>query len=145
MHCSLEVESSSAYQYVPQSLSTLLIADPFSQQVIHQAPAIFRKTNRNGVPWVSVLAVASVSLLFFGISFLPGGASEIWTWAQNLVGVSSKSLPPYPLMRLIFLDSSTGLESNRLVMYRYRLYSIPSSLEETREINRRVEVQKSCG
>lgn len=92
MHCSLEVESSSAYQYVPQSLSTLLIADPFSQQVIHQAPAIFRKTNRNGVPWVSVLAVASVSLLFFGISFLPGGAGEIWTWAQNLVGVSCKLL-----------------------------------------------------
>ncbi|GAA5827450.1 hypothetical protein JCM5353_002103 [Sporobolomyces roseus] len=62
----------------------------FGLSVIHQAPAIFRKTNRNGVPWVSVLAVASVSLLFFGISFLPGGAGEIWTWAQNLVGVSNQ-------------------------------------------------------
>ncbi|GAA6014386.1 hypothetical protein JCM11491_007036 [Sporobolomyces phaffii] len=58
--------------------------------VIRQAPAVFRKTNRNGVPWVSVLAVASVSLLFFGASFLPGGAGEIWTWAQNLVGVSNQ-------------------------------------------------------
>jgi len=48
-------------------------------------------------------------------------------------------------MRLISLDSPTGLESNRLVMYRYRLYSIPSSLEETREISRRVEVQESRG
>ncbi|GAA5993051.1 hypothetical protein JCM10908_003079 [Rhodotorula pacifica] len=58
--------------------------------VIRQAPAVFRKTNRNGVPWVSVLAIASVSLLFFGASFLPGGAAEIWTWAQNLVGVSNQ-------------------------------------------------------
>ncbi|GAA5944698.1 uncharacterized protein JCM15063_000835 [Sporobolomyces koalae] len=58
--------------------------------VIRQAPAIFRKTNRNGVPWVSVLAIASVSLIFFGASFLPGGASEIFTWAQNLVGVSNQ-------------------------------------------------------
>ncbi|GAA5884977.1 hypothetical protein JCM16303_006501 [Sporobolomyces ruberrimus] len=62
----------------------------YSSAVIRQAPGIFRKTNRNGVPWVSVLAVASVSLLFFGASFLPGGAGEIWTWAQNLVGVSNQ-------------------------------------------------------
>lgn len=68
----------------------------YSSAVIRQAPGIFRKTNRNGVPWVSVLAVASVSLLFFGASFLPGGAGEIWTWAQNLVGVSSNS-PHSPL------------------------------------------------
>lgn len=39
---------------------------------------------------MSVLAVASVSLVFFGASFLPGGAGEIWTWAQNLVGVSNQ-------------------------------------------------------
>ncbi|GAA5850411.1 hypothetical protein JCM3766R1_007185 [Sporobolomyces carnicolor] len=58
--------------------------------VIEQAPRVFRRTNRNGVPWVAVLAVASVSLLFFGASFLPGGASEIFTWAQNLVGVSNQ-------------------------------------------------------
>lgn len=60
--------------------------------VIEQAPRVFRRTNRNGVPWVAVLAVASVSLLFFGASFLPGGASEIFTWAQNLVGVSKNPL-----------------------------------------------------
>jgi AAT family amino acid transporter len=48
----------------------------YGLSVIRQAPAIFRKTNRNGVPWVSVLAIASVSLIFFGASFLPGGASE---------------------------------------------------------------------
>ncbi|ORY43937.1 amino acid permease/ SLC12A domain-containing protein [Leucosporidium creatinivorum] len=58
--------------------------------VINQAPAVFKKTNRNQVPWVAVLAVASVSLLFFGASFLPGGAGEIWTWCQNLVGVSNQ-------------------------------------------------------
>ncbi|BGP39401.1 Basic amino-acid permease [Rhodotorula kratochvilovae] len=58
--------------------------------VIHQAPAVFRRTNSQGVPWVSVLAVGSVSLIFFGASFLPGGAAEIWTWCQNLVGVSNQ-------------------------------------------------------
>ncbi|GAA5825423.1 hypothetical protein JCM3770_002130 [Rhodotorula araucariae] len=58
--------------------------------VIHQAPAVFRRTNRQDVPWVSVLAVGSVSLIFFGASFLPGGAAEIWTWCQNLVGVSNQ-------------------------------------------------------
>ncbi|GAA6061885.1 hypothetical protein JCM10212_000526 [Sporobolomyces blumeae] len=62
----------------------------YGLSVIHQAPAMFRTTSRNGVPYWSVLAVASVSLLFFGASFLPGGASEIFTWAQNLVGVSNQ-------------------------------------------------------
>lgn len=55
----------------------------------HQAPRIFLKTNKNQVPWVALLAVASVSLIFFGASFLKGGAAEIWNWAQNLVGVSN--------------------------------------------------------
>ncbi|GAA5971453.1 hypothetical protein JCM21900_002210 [Sporobolomyces salmonicolor] len=58
--------------------------------IIKNAPRVFARTTRHGVPWVSVLAVASVSLLFFGASFLPGGASEIFIWAQNLVGVSNQ-------------------------------------------------------
>ncbi|GAA5925996.1 hypothetical protein JCM3775_005171 [Rhodotorula graminis] len=58
--------------------------------VIRQAPAVFRKTNAQGVPWVSVLAIASVSLILFGASFLPGGASQIFSWCQNLVGVSNQ-------------------------------------------------------
>jgi len=49
-----------------------------------------------------------------------------------------------PLIRLISRDVSSGLKPNRLVMYRYRLDSIQSSLEETREISRRVEVQEPC-
>jgi AAT family amino acid transporter len=60
----------------------------YGLSAIGQAPRIFLNTNRNGVPWVAVLAVASVSLIFFGASFLPGGAGQIWSWAQNLVGVS---------------------------------------------------------
>jgi len=62
----------------------------YGLSAIGQAPRIFLHTNRNGVPWVAVLAVASVSLIFFGASFLPGGAGQIWTWAQNLVGVSNQ-------------------------------------------------------
>lgn len=53
-----------------------------------QAPKMFTRTTKAGVPYLSVLATASVSLIFFGASFLPGGAGEIWTWAQNLVGVN---------------------------------------------------------
>lgn len=62
----------------------------YGLSTIRQAPQIFAKTNRNGVPWVSLLAVSSVSLIFFGASFLPNGGAEIWTWAQNLVGVSNQ-------------------------------------------------------
>ncbi|KAJ7732094.1 amino acid permease-domain-containing protein [Mycena olivaceomarginata] len=62
----------------------------YGLSAIGQAPRIFLHTNRNGVPWVAVLAVASVSLIFFGATFLPGGVGQIWTWAQNLVGVSNQ-------------------------------------------------------
>ncbi|KAK4056136.1 Basic amino-acid permease [Microbotryomycetes sp. JL221] len=57
---------------------------------IGHAPAIFMRTNSNQVPWVSVLAISSVSLIFFGASFLPNGANQIFSWAQNLVGVSNQ-------------------------------------------------------
>ncbi|KAM0747083.1 hypothetical protein T439DRAFT_306025 [Meredithblackwellia eburnea MCA 4105] len=62
----------------------------YGMAVVGHAPKIFKTTNKNGVPWVALLAEASVSLIFFGASFLPGGAGQIWTWAQNLVGVSNQ-------------------------------------------------------
>ncbi|KAI5480109.1 amino acid transmembrane transporter [Pseudohyphozyma bogoriensis] len=58
--------------------------------VVRQAPAIFKRTNRNGVPYVALAATSSVSLVFFGASFLPNGGAQIWNWAQNLVGVSNQ-------------------------------------------------------
>lgn len=58
--------------------------------VVKQAPKIFTKTNRNGVPYVAVAGISSVSLIFFGASFLPNGGAQIWNWAQNLVGVSNQ-------------------------------------------------------
>lgn len=57
---------------------------------VDQAPKLLLRTNRNGVPYISLLAVSSVSLIFFGLSFLPGGGGQIWNWAQNLVGVSNQ-------------------------------------------------------
>ncbi|KAK4049667.1 Basic amino-acid permease [Microbotryomycetes sp. JL201] len=54
------------------------------------APKLFLRTNKNNVPYSAVLAVSSVSLLFFGASFLPGSANQIWTWSQNIVGVSNQ-------------------------------------------------------
>lgn len=80
--------------------------------VIRQAPAIFRKTNAQGVPWIAVLAIASVSLILFGASFLPGGAAQIFSWCQSLVGVRpSLSRPPHPPLPLPRPLSSASTDS----------------------------------
>ncbi|KAF7560110.1 hypothetical protein G7046_g4048 [Stylonectria norvegica] len=54
----------------------------------HHAPMVFGKLNRNKVPWVAVLATSLISGLCFGSSFI--GAGELWTWLQNIVGVSNQ-------------------------------------------------------
>ncbi|KAH7141612.1 AAT family amino acid transporter [Dactylonectria macrodidyma] len=52
-----------------------------------QAPKIFLKCSKGGVPWVGVLTVASISLLSF-LSCSSGG-SVAFTWFQNLATLSS--------------------------------------------------------
>ena len=52
------------------------------------APSFFGKLNRNKVPWIAVLATSLISGLCFGASFI--GAGQLWTWLQNLVGVSNQ-------------------------------------------------------
>ncbi|GAA5887307.1 hypothetical protein JCM6882_002485 [Rhodosporidiobolus microsporus] len=54
------------------------------------APSIFCRLTKRGVPWAALLAVVSLSFVFFGISFAPGGAAKIWTYAQSLVGVNNQ-------------------------------------------------------
>ncbi|CCD22292.1 uncharacterized protein NDAI_0A01340 [Naumovozyma dairenensis CBS 421] len=49
---------------------------------------IVSRTNRNKVPYVSVLITAAVGALCFGASFI--GAGTLWTWLQNIVGVSNQ-------------------------------------------------------
>ncbi|GKZ85534.1 hypothetical protein AnigIFM56816_011502 [Aspergillus niger] len=44
--------------------------------------------NRFNVPWMSVLATAAISALCFGASKI--GAGQVWSWLQNLVGVSNQ-------------------------------------------------------
>lgn len=51
-------------------------------------PKVFGKLNRNKVPWVAVLATSLISGLCFGASFI--GAGQLWTWLQNIVGVSNQ-------------------------------------------------------
>ena len=51
------------------------------------APRFFSRLNKHQVPWVAVLATSSISLLCFGASFI--GAGDLWSWLQNLVGVSN--------------------------------------------------------
>ncbi|KAH8930757.1 hypothetical protein BT69DRAFT_1255261 [Atractiella rhizophila] len=53
-----------------------------------QAPAIFKWTTPNGVPIFALLATGSVSGLCFGSSYI--GAGDLWSWLQNLVGVSNQ-------------------------------------------------------
>ncbi|KFZ01432.1 hypothetical protein V501_09997 [Pseudogymnoascus sp. VKM F-4519 (FW-2642)] len=60
----------------------------FTLAVNGHAPAFFGKLNRNRVPWVAVLATSLISGLCFGASFI--GAGQLWTWLQNIVGVSNQ-------------------------------------------------------
>ncbi|TVY60843.1 putative amino-acid permease PB1C11.02 [Lachnellula suecica] len=60
----------------------------YSLSVDSHAPKVFGKLNRNRVPWIAVLATSLISGLCFGASFI--GAGQLWTWLQNLVGVSNQ-------------------------------------------------------
>ena len=52
------------------------------------APKVFTKLTRFQVPWVAVLFTSILSGLLFGASFI--GAGQLWTWLQNIVGVSNQ-------------------------------------------------------
>jgi AAT family amino acid transporter len=60
----------------------------YALSVDRHAPKVFGKLNRNRVPWIAVLATSAISGLCFGASFI--GAGQLWTWLQNLVGVSNQ-------------------------------------------------------
>jgi AAT family amino acid transporter len=60
----------------------------YTLSVDGHAPKFFGKLNRNKVPWIAVLATSAISGLCFGASFI--GAGQLWTWLQNLVGVSNQ-------------------------------------------------------
>ncbi|KAI0769629.1 amino acid permease-domain-containing protein [Trametes elegans] len=53
-----------------------------------QAPAIFSWTTQAGVPLPALAATSSISVLCFGASFI--GSGELWSWLQNIVGVSNQ-------------------------------------------------------
>lgn len=52
------------------------------------APKVFTRLTRYQVPWVAVLTTSVISGLLFGASFI--GAGQLWTWLQNIVGVSNQ-------------------------------------------------------
>ncbi|KAL2388021.1 hypothetical protein RJ035_003693 [Blastomyces gilchristii] len=60
----------------------------YSLAVDRHAPAFLGKLNRHRVPWVAVLATSVISGLCFGSSYI--GAGQLWTWLQNIVGVSNQ-------------------------------------------------------
>ena len=68
---------------------------------VSQAPSLFARTTREGVPLPAMLLTSSVSALCFGSSYVGNG--QLWAWLQNLVGVSNQvrvvsrfSLLPWP-------------------------------------------------
>ncbi|KIY43310.1 hypothetical protein FISHEDRAFT_68148 [Fistulina hepatica ATCC 64428] len=63
-------------------LYSLAVAKP------RQAPRIFAWTTEKGVPIPALIATSSVSVLSFGSSFI--GSGEVWTWLQNIIGVSNQ-------------------------------------------------------
>ena len=60
----------------------------YSLSVDKHAPKSLGSLNRNKVPWIAVLMTSAISGLCFGASFI--GAGQLWTWLQNLVGVSNQ-------------------------------------------------------
>ncbi|KEF61891.1 AAT family amino acid transporter [Exophiala aquamarina CBS 119918] len=52
------------------------------------APKFLGNLNRFQVPWVAVLATSAISGLCFGACCI--GAGQLWSWLQNLVGVSNQ-------------------------------------------------------
>ncbi len=60
----------------------------YTLSVNHHAPQFLGKLNRNKVPWIAVLVTSAISLVCFGASFI--GAGKLWSWLQNLVGVSNQ-------------------------------------------------------
>lgn len=52
------------------------------------APRVFAWTTERGVPLPALLATSSVSVLCFGSSYV--GSGQLWSWLQNLVGVSNQ-------------------------------------------------------
>ncbi|KAG6040816.1 hypothetical protein E4U41_006987 [Claviceps citrina] len=58
----------------------------YSMSLNGQAPRLFRVTNRNGVPWMAVLATWAVSLLAY-LNVSNSGAT-VFTWFSNLSTIS---------------------------------------------------------
>ncbi|KHO00261.1 amino-acid permease inda1 [Metarhizium album ARSEF 1941] len=58
----------------------------YSMSLNGQAPKLFRTTNRNGVPWVAVLATWSVGLLAY-LNVSNSGA-EVFAWFTNISTIS---------------------------------------------------------
>lgn len=60
----------------------------YTLSVNRHAPKVFGKLTRYQIPLVSVLTTSVLSGLLFGSSFI--GAGQLWTWLQNIVGVSNQ-------------------------------------------------------
>ena len=52
------------------------------------APKVFTRLTRYQIPWVAVLTTSLVSIVLFSLSF--AGSGQVWTWLQNIVGVSNQ-------------------------------------------------------
>ena len=54
--------------------------------VAQNAPAIFKRTNRNGLPWVALIFSAAFSLLaFMGVQ---SGSGKVFGWFANMTAVA---------------------------------------------------------
>jgi amino acid permease len=58
-----------------------------------QAPRIFSRTTERGIPLPALLLTSSISGLCFGSTFIGNGT--LWSWLQNLVGVSNQVCPKF--------------------------------------------------
>lgn len=75
-----------------------------------QAPAVFRKVNRNGVPWVAVLFTLSFGCLSY--LSLSAGSAKVLDWWISLVG--SAQLVTWTSIGITYLRFRAGLKKQGL-------------------------------
>ncbi|EFY91760.1 amino-acid permease inda1 [Metarhizium acridum CQMa 102] len=87
----------------------------YSMALNGQAPKLFRITNRNGVPWVAVLATWSIGLLAY-LNVSNSGA-EVFTWFTNISTISG-----FVAWIIVMI---TYLRFRRAMFYNHLFHSLP--------------------
>ncbi|KAG6239467.1 hypothetical protein E4U25_000666 [Claviceps purpurea] len=83
----------------------------YSMSLNGQAPKIFRATNRNGVPWLAILATWAIGLLaYLNVS---NSGSTVFTWFSNISTISG--FIAWIVVLITYLRFRRAMEFNNLL------------------------------